>query len=270
MKIRCNNCYKVLNKNEEYCTQCGTHSEEIHELMTTGLTELDSAAEFKSSIIWYLALGFLGTGIFTIAFALVYQKLNLYNWEWILDISKYNSIFITSISLMIIMLISYRKELKSMIFNGDKEQFIGALIIGIITIVAVYFFSKITTFTRVIPEFVLNYLGGGDKTFVDGGGTSVITLFLSFAFMVIVEEIIVRRRLIDFLDEDTLLGDTMIVIVSSIIGTLVTFFWVMTLETLLMTFIIHLVMNIIYMNTNRSIGVNVILRIILLVLLFLF
>lgn len=268
MKIRCNNCYKVLKKNEEYCTHCGTHSEKMHDLMVYGTTEIDSAQEFKSSILWYLAIGFLGTGIFTIALALVYNNFSSYAWDWILQISKYNSLLVTSIILLIIMLLSYRKELGSMLFNGNKKEFLGALLIGVITVVSLFIFSKLTTFTRVIPEFITSYLEGGERYITGGGGISVFGLFISFFAMVIVEEIIIRRRLIDYLDDDTLFGDTAIVIVSALAGTLMHFLWVMTVETLIMTFILNIVMSVIYINTNRSIGVNVILRVILLVLLF--
>ena len=268
MKIRCNNCYKVLKKNEEYCTHCGTHSEKMHDLMVYGTTEIDSASEFKSSILWYLALGFLGTGVFTIALALVYNNFSSYSWEWILQISKYNSLLVTSIILLIVMLVSYRKELSTMLFNGTKSEFLASLLIGAITMVALFIFSKLTTFTRVIPEFVTSYLEGGERYIADGGGITVSGLFVSFFAMIIVEEIIIRRRLVDYLDDDTLLGDYSVIFVSALAGTLMHFLWVMQVETLIMTFILNLVMSYIYINTNRSIGINVILRVILLTLLF--
>lgn len=268
MKIRCSNCYKVLKMNEEYCTHCGTHSPKMHDLMKYGTDEIDSAAEFKFSILWYLAIGFIGTGIFTIALALVYNNFTSYSWDWILQISKYNSLLVTSLVMLLIILISYRKELKSMLFNGTVKEFLGALLIGVITIVALFLLSKLTSFTCVIPKFVTSYLNDGERYIAGGGGVTVIGIFVSFFAMIIVEEIIIRRRLIDYLDDDTLFSDTTVVIVSALSGTLMHFLWVMTVETLIMTFVLNIVMSIIYINTNRSIGVNVILRVILLVLLF--
>lgn len=268
LKIRCHNCYKVLKKNEDYCTHCGTYSEAMHDLMVNGTTEIDSTAEFKSSLIMYLAIGFLGTGIFTIALALIYKNVANYTWDWILEISKYNSILITSILLLILLLIIYRKELSSMVYNCEATQFFGALLIGMISIGAVFLLSELTTFTRIIPNFVTLYLDGGVRYLADGGGISIATLFIGLACITISEEIVIRKRLIDALDDDTLLSDVSIVIISALAGTLFNFLWVMTVETILMTFVINIIMSILYINTNRSIGVNVILRIILLILVF--
>ena len=53
MKIRCNNCYRVLNNNEEYCTKCGTHSEEIQRIMETGEIPVDETGLFKPHIYLY-------------------------------------------------------------------------------------------------------------------------------------------------------------------------------------------------------------------------
>lgn len=36
MKIRCKNCYRVLDRNEEYCKACGEHSEQMKKAMETG------------------------------------------------------------------------------------------------------------------------------------------------------------------------------------------------------------------------------------------
>ena len=36
MKIRCKSCYRVLDRNEEYCKSCGAHSERMKQAMETG------------------------------------------------------------------------------------------------------------------------------------------------------------------------------------------------------------------------------------------
>ena len=59
MKIRCRSCYRVLNNDEEYCTRCGAHSDEVKELMDSGITPIDEVAVAKQSIIMYLLIAFL-------------------------------------------------------------------------------------------------------------------------------------------------------------------------------------------------------------------
>ena len=45
MKIRCKNCYRVLNPNEEYCTACGEHSAAMQKAMITGDYGPDNAGK---------------------------------------------------------------------------------------------------------------------------------------------------------------------------------------------------------------------------------
>lgn len=62
MKIRCKNCYRVLNNNEEYCTKCGEHSDEIQRIMETGEIPTDEVASFKLHLYLYLGIAFLLNG----------------------------------------------------------------------------------------------------------------------------------------------------------------------------------------------------------------
>ena len=48
MKIRCNNCYRVLNQNEEYCTSCGEYSAKMHNAMITGNYGPDNLGKFST------------------------------------------------------------------------------------------------------------------------------------------------------------------------------------------------------------------------------
>ena len=53
MKIRCKNCYRVLNPNEEYCTACGEHSAAMQKAMITGDYGPDTVGKLKISLICY-------------------------------------------------------------------------------------------------------------------------------------------------------------------------------------------------------------------------
>lgn len=266
MKVRCKNCYKVLGPQEEYCTNCGAHSEEIEKRLKTGHIELDSMAKLKLSLILFFSIAFLGSGVFMIVFAVIQNKLtSAYN-----DIvCRANSLLITSIILLVVLLILYRKELKSMIYNGNKEQLIGNILIGVVVVAILVLFSKLTHVTRVIPKYMTDYFASNEVTLENGGGVSIIGLFISMLAITICEEIIFRRRLIDTLDDETLWSEKSIIIVSAIIATILDFSWIMATETILMMFVLNLCMSMIYMNTNRSLGINIILRTVLLIVVFL-
>ena len=51
MKIRCKNCYRVLNPNEEYCTACGEHSAAMQKAMITGDYGPDNAGKLKINVL---------------------------------------------------------------------------------------------------------------------------------------------------------------------------------------------------------------------------
>lgn len=268
MKIRCKNCFKTLRPNEEYCTYCGEHSNEVAELMKKGVADIDSSTKLKLALVLYLALAFVGTGIFMVVFTLIYRKLGTSTWDF--NVSA-NSIMITSIVLLLVLCITYSKELKSMIFNGTIYQLGGSLLIGAIMIAGMFLLSKITTFTKIVPSYMTDYINGGDRLLVENNGIfSIILMYISMVAVIICEEIVFRRRLIDALDDDTLLNEKLILVLGAVFATILDFMWIMSLETLLMSLVLNFVMTLIYMNTNRSIGINIILRVILVTLVFMF
>jgi hypothetical protein len=58
MKIRCQNCYRVLDKNEEYCKSCGAHSEQMRKAMDTGNYGGAPLDRFKMGALLFLILAF--------------------------------------------------------------------------------------------------------------------------------------------------------------------------------------------------------------------
>ncbi len=265
MKFRCKNCFKVLNKNEEYCTSCGEHSEEVAAYMAESKHELDSIAKLKLSLIMYLAIAFLGTGVLMITFAVIQNK-NSSTYD--MNACKGISFLISSIVLFIVMIAVNFKELKLMLFNGTTKQLGAALLVGILVMGIIGVLHYLSVNTRVIPNYMVDFLNGTIIFEVDGNWMSSTTLLISLLFSIVVEEIVFRKRLIDALDDETLLGDTAIVIISAIIATILDFMWLMSTETIITMFILNMAMNGIYMNTNRSIGINIILRVILICIIF--
>ena len=74
-----------------------------------------------------------------------------------------------------------------------------------------------------------------------------------------------RKYLIDAFDDGTLLSDFWIIIISSLIATLGDFMWTMGVETIICSAILNLSMSAIYMYTNRSLGINILLRFLLVI-----
>lgn len=268
MKIRCTNCFKVLKPNEDYCTHCGTYSEEMARVMKEKPTELDSMAKFKLAMILFLSVAFLGTGIFTVTITLIYNKTTEYSWNWIKTVASANSLLITSAALLIVSLILYHKEIKKSLFNGNMNQLLGSLVVGGFVIAILVLMSKLTSVTKVIPSYMTDYLVGSERFLPNGGGINVWGLYFSMIFIAICEEIILRKRIIDMFDDETLLGEKMIILFSTLLISFLDFLWVMSLETVLMTIVLNAVLNAIYMYTNRSTCLNIIFRIILVTLIF--
>lgn len=260
MKIRCQNCYKVLKKNEEYCTHCGEHSDEVAMYMAEGKHELDATAKFKLSLIIYLCIAFAGTGVLMITFALVQNKLaNTYDS----NICKALSFIITSIVLFLVLVVINFKEIKTMLFNSTIKQLLLSLLIGMVAISIIVISSKLAFFLRIVPNYMLDFINDEIVLSTDVMNVSNIGVIIALLLSVVSQEIIFRRRLIDALDEDTLLGDKAVVIVSALVGTFLDFIWIMSIETIIMVFLLNILMSAIYINTNRSIAINIFLRMIL-------
>lgn len=268
MKIRCTNCFKVLKPNENYCTHCGTYSEEMTKVMKEKSTELDSMAKFKLAMILFLSVAFLGTGIFTVTITLIYNKTTEYQWSWIKTVASANSLLITSAALLLVILVLYHKEIKKSLFNGNLYQLLGAIVIGAFVIAIMIMMSKITSITKVIPSYMTDYLVGSERYLPNGGGINIWGLYLSMIFIAICEEIILRKRIIDMLDDETLLGEKSIIVCATLLITFLDFLWTMSLETVIMMLVLNVVLNAIYMYTNRSTCLNILLRIILVTLIF--
>ena len=126
-----------------------------------------------------------------------------------------------------------------MFFNGTKKQLLLAIIIGIISIAILVLVHNLSGYTRVIPNYISDYVDGKIVITTDILGVSSPFVVISLILSIISQEIVFRRRFIDALDEDTLLGDRSIILLGALVGTALDFIWIMSPETLLMTFVLN-------------------------------
>ena len=130
MKIRCRSCYRVLNNDEEYCTRCGAHSDEVKELMESGITPIDEVAVAKQSIIMYLLIAFLLNGILNVLFGVVFNTIHAgYNYGEVgMDLplavtyfSAANSLLITSLIIVFVAFLFNYKDLLPFLKINNKN-----------------------------------------------------------------------------------------------------------------------------------------------------
>ena len=256
MKIRCKNCYKVLKPQEEYCTFCGTHSEEIARAMKTGYYGPNTKQRLGLAGLLFFILAFLGNGIAMVILGMITKdsSQSLFNAG--------NAILISSIITGITFILVNIKDLKNMIWNGTKVQLYGALLIGVLFVIIGVLLAMLSKYTCVLPKYIQDYLTANPKFFEKG--YSIIKIIITFTFIIITEEIFYRRIFIDFIDENTLFSDGLVILVGALFGTALHFAWLMSFESLIVTFLTNALMSAMYIYTNRSILVNIITRLLLL------
>lgn len=262
MKIRCNNCYRVLNQNEEYCTSCGEYSPKMHNAMITGNYGPDNSAKFKLAFGVFGIAGFIICGVLQVIFAVIQTRELEFTTQ---EFCQTNSLFYSGLLALIIMLIVFRKDLKEFI-KLEKKNLLFSIIIGILVITIVILLSKLFTFTQIFPNFIVEYLSN-NPVFLDLKNECIIKIAVGSVTMGITLEF-VRKYLIDAFD-DTMLSDKSILIFSTIIMTICEVAWIMSLDVAIVVLIINITFNLLYMQTNRSIILNISLRTLLYIITFL-
>lgn len=261
MKIRCKNCYHILKPNEEYCTSCGAHSTEMQKAMLTGDYGPDVIGKCKIGVSIYLLAGFVASGFLQIIFAMLQNKeVQVYTSIY----TGVNSLFYSSILVFILMLIVSWKDIKKIPFSKGIIHYLIALGIGILVIAIVILMSYIFSFTQVLPRYVIQYLGNGGAVFWSLKEASVSKIMIAYVFEGIATEVLLRKRVVDALDE-TMLGEKAIAFICIMVTTILETAWIMSLDVLIPLLLINIVTTLIYMNTDRNVFVNIALRIILVI-----
>lgn len=262
MKIRCKNCYRILKPQEEYCTNCGYHSVEVEKYLKTGHYDISEGSNLKVALIVFFLSAVIGNGIYMIALGAIQNKITS-SYKDLFCMS--NSLLISSLVSLFIVLIIYRKELKTMFNGGTSKQKLASLVIGILVIIMCSLFTKISEVTQLLPTYLNKYLASPKASFfANGGDTSIFRIIITFIGIYITEEIIFRHRLIMALDEETMIGDLGIIIIASLAGTILDFAWIMSINTLILSLIVNITMTCIYIYNERNIALNIIIRVLLL------
>ena len=248
MKIRCKNCYRVLNENEDYCTSCGEYSAEMAEYMRTGVRKVSQGEKLSTALIFFAFIAFIGTGAFSIGASIVQGEVGINGMYELMGK------MITSLGLVVALTIAFRKELKGILFKANLVQTIFSVVIGLVASAILIIVSTLTNVTKIIPQSLIDFIPN-NKLSIEG-----LALIFVLFLVTICEEYIYRHRLVNYFDEDTMLNDFWIVVLTVLISTILSFAWFMSLEILIMTFLINVLMTLIYINTNKSLGINIIIK----------
>ncbi len=284
MKVRCRNCFRILNNNEEYCTRCGEHSEEIAEIMRTGIEPVNEGAEFKVNLLVYLGCGFLLNGVCSILFANMFSR--MYPEIEFGEIGSpfpqaatyfatVNALLISSIVLAIILFIINYKNLKKDFVLVERKTLVITGLIGIVVAVGMAFITKYTDLI-FIPTYFKDYLLAPNAEVIVENSMSYFKVIVILVLYAYIQEIVFRKWLISAIDENTLLNTKGMIVVQALISVVLeyicfSFFASISHNTLpfililVGSFILHLLLGISYFTNKRTIATNIMLRIVLIV-----
>lgn len=284
MKIRCRNCYKVLNNDEEWCTRCGAHSEEVEQLMELGITPVDESEIGKKSILMYLLFAFIINGALDVLFGVVFNSVN-FGYDLgdvgqslpiaLTAFSSINSLLIVSIMLPPVAFLVNHKDLKEYFRVEFNKKALYNLILGVLIAAFFVLLTKYTNVNFVVPYFK-DFLINKPKEMLITGSVSTFKIIVILILFAIGEEIIFRKGFINWLDQTTLLPDGIIIDLQTIVSTLLQVLCFLLLVSTSMDnylyFIIsnlcfNALMGINYYYHNRNIFFNLIIRVVFIVLL---
>lgn len=282
MKIRCNNCYRVLNNNEEYCTKCGAHSEEIQRIMETGETPVDETGLFKAHIYLYLGIAFLLNGALFILYGVLFDRMKPGDYGEIGDampkdityFSSINALLITSLVMFALVILMNAKNIfVDFKITNKKRALISALVMAVISC-GLIFLTKETTIS-IIPIYMKEYISG---TIADAdlfaNSISMWKIAVVLAAYSVVQEYIFRKHLAAAIDENTLWGLPMTIIAMTIVGAVLdiicfSVFSSGTFSTVIYVFIGALIyqgiLNLNYFYNKQSLLINIVMRLLLVV-----
>lgn len=284
MKIRCRNCFRVLNNDEEYCTRCGTHSEEIKHIMINGIVVDDEVAIAKKNLAIYFLIAFLANGIINVIFGILFDSLfEGYNYGGIgtdlpLAITYFatsNSLFYSSIICFLTFVALSLKDWQKNFEIKNKNRFY--ITIGIFGIIMLGFvlLTKFTDFSFV-PTFIRDFLVAPTEEMLLPNSFNLFKVIIILLLYAITEEIVLRKSLMMAFDEGTLLPDSFIVVLQALISTVfygIVFLifqktgFIEILWCTIASFIFNIVLGINFYLNDRKIFNNLIIRIIFIILL---
>jgi hypothetical protein len=282
MKIRCNNCYRVLNNNEEYCTKCGTHSEEIKRIMETGETPVDETGLFKLHIYLYLAIAFLINGALFVLYGVFFDRMKPGEYGEIGEampkdityFSSINALLITSLIMFaLVLILNFKNILVDFKVTNKNRAVISVLVMSVVSF-GLIVLTKETTIS-VIPIYMKEYIMGSiNDADLFANSISLWKIIIILLGYSIVQEYIFRKHLAAAIDESTLLGLSSTIILMTIVGGVLdvicfSVFSSGTFASILYVFVGSLIyqgiLNLNYFYNKQSLLVNVLMRILLII-----
>lgn len=283
MKIRCQNCYRVLNNNEEYCTKCGAHSQEIERIMKTGEIPTDEVASFKLHIFLYLGIAFLLNGALFVLYGVLFDRMYP-GAEYgeigdampknITYFSSINALIITSIIMFLLVAILNIKQIAvDYKITSIKRALISFVIMVGITFGIIYMTKN--TNIIAIPIYMKDYIQGNiPNTELFENSLSIWKIVLVLGLYSFVQEYIFRKHLAAAFDDGTLFSlPTTVILITLISAVLETICFSVfssgTFEYVVYTFMGSLIyqgiLTINYYFNKQTLAVNIILRILFIV-----
>ncbi len=283
MRIRCKNCYRVLNNDEEWCTRCGAHSDEVAELMKSGIEPINEVHIMKSSLLLYLLIAFLVNGLLNVIFGVIFNAMydNYYYGEVgsnlpnaIVYFSAINSLMVTSIIMAIVAYFVNLKDFNTFLKIKDQKRLLISLIIGLFVSAGLVVLARFTNVT-IIPIYFRDFLLEKTPDMTLTGSMNLFKIIVVLVFYGLAEEIIFRKAIIGGMDEATLLPDWQIVILQGLIATVLSALCFLILARLsLVNYLLCLAASLIFNTTmgfcyyynKKSLVVNLIIRMAIIIL----
>lgn len=282
MKIRCNNCYRVLNNNEEYCTKCGAHSEEIKRIMETGEEPVDETGLFKLHIYLYLGIAFLINGALFVLYGVFFDKMNPGEYGEIGEampkdityFSSINALLVTSLIMFVLVLLLNAKNIfVDYKITSKKRAIISTIVMSVLS-VGLIFLTKETSIS-VIPTYMKEYIMGSiNDADLFANSISLWKIIVILSGYSIVQEYIFRKHLAAAIDESTLLDLPATLIIMTLVGGILdvicfSVFSSGTFASVIYVFIGSLIyqgiLNLNYFYNKQSLLINVLMRILLII-----
>ena len=284
MKIRCQSCYRVLNNDEEWCTRCGAHSDEVEKLMKSGIEPIEEDEIGKRSVLFYFLIAFLVTGLVDVLFGVIFNNVHA-GFDYgavgqdlpvsIAYFSAINALVISGIIMAGVAFLINAKDFKDYFRFAFEKRTIVSLLIGIGVITVIVLLHKFTPIS-VIPYFFKDYLINPTIDMQLEGSLSIIKILIVLLSYAFVEEVIFRKAVINWFDQTTILADGWIVVLQALIGTalssmaillLVNISFIDAIICISSNLVFQTILGINYFYTKRNITENLLLRILLIILL---
>ena len=282
MRIRCRNCYRLLNNDEEWCTRCGAHSAEIEEILKSGVVPVDEKSISNKSLLFYLLIAFIINGILSVIFGVVFNAMHqdIYLGDettllptTITYFSSINSLLVSSIICLGVELVVNVKDLKTYLKFTLNKKTIITLIVGVMLTIGLVFLFKYTPLT-ITPTYFKEYLMNPTNEMKEIGTISVFKIISILILYMLVEELVFRKAFINFLDQTTVMSDATIIILQSIVSTVfMVLCYLLLVKTTLINYVFFIIANLVvnallgisYFVNDRSIVSNIIFRLLFII-----